>query len=85
MLDSLNDTGTFYIDQPRITRPPARQLEGLRDGQPAEQPDRHRPALPEQSAAEAGIRSYHPAVDGESTQGWPADKAVLKIRGDKEQ
>jgi len=88
MLDSLNDTGTFYIDPTtnRTTTGPSGSFEGI--GATVSQQNSQivivTPFL-NSPAAEAGIRpgDIILSVDGESTQGWPVDKAVLKIRGDK--
>jgi len=87
LLKSLSDRGTFYVD-PDTYRinvlPSSGTFEGI--GATVSQqggeivivaPIKGTPA------EEAGIRSGDVilAVDGESTQGWTVDQAVLKIRG----
>jgi carboxyl-terminal processing protease len=87
LLKSLSDTGTFYVD-PDTYRinvlPSSGTFEGI--GATVSQqggeivivaPIKGTPA------EAAGIRSGDVilAVDGESTQGWAVDQAVLKIRG----
>jgi carboxyl-terminal processing protease len=87
LLKSLSDTGTFYVDPDtyRISViPSSGAFEGI--GATVSQqggeivivaPIRDTPA------EAAGIRAGDVilAVDGESTQGWTVDQAVLKIRG----
>lgn len=88
MLDSLADTGTFYIDPVtyQLSIGPSGSFEGI--GATVQQLNNEiiivRPF--EGSPAEAaGIKAGDAilAVDGESTAGWSVDKAVLRIRGEK--
>jgi len=86
VLDTLSDSGTFYVDPAtyRVSVLPSGTFEGI-GATVSEQngeiiivaPIRGTPA------EAAGIRSGDVivAVDGESTEGWSVDKAVLKIRG----
>lgn len=88
MIDSLGDTGTFYIDPTtnRLAIGPTGSFEGI-GATVSQQGDQIVIVSPFQGspAEAAGIKSGDVilAVDGESTQGWPVDKAVLKIRGPK--
>jgi carboxyl-terminal processing protease len=88
MLDSLSDTGTYYIDPTTLLResPTSGSFEGigatvsLRNSQiTIIQP------YPDSPAEAAGIKAGDVvvSVDGKSTQGWSTDEAVLKIRGPK--
>ena len=88
LIDSLADTGTFYIDPLtyQLSIGPSGTFEGI--GATVQQlGDEIVIVQPiEGSPAEAiGILSGDVilAVDGESTQGWTVDKAVLRIRGEK--
>ena len=88
LIDSLADTGTFYIDPLtyQLSIGPSGTFEGI--GATVQQlGDEIVIVQPiEGSPAEAiGILSGDVilAVDGESTQGWTVDKAVLRIRGPK--
>ena len=86
VLDTLSDSGTFYVDPTtyRVSVLPSGTFEGI-GATVSEQngeivivaPIRGTPA------EAAGIHSGDVimAVDGESTEGWSVDKAVLKIRG----
>lgn len=86
VLDTLSDSGTFYVDPTtyQVSINPTGTFEGI-GATVSEQngeivivaPIRGTPA------EAAGIRSGDVimAVDGESTEGWTVDKAVLKIRG----
>lgn len=86
MLRSISDTGTYFVDFAtyRVSVMPSGTFEGIgatvteRDGEIIiVSPIAGTPA------EEAGIRSGDiiRAVDGESTEGWTVDKAVMKIRG----
>lgn len=88
LLDSLADSGTFYIDpiSNQIAIGPSGSFEGI--GATVQQDENDivivRPI--EGSPAEAaGIQSGDviEAVDGQSTEGWTVDQAVLRIRGPK--
>ena len=86
MLDSLADTGTFYID-PRtyeFSLDSSGTYEGI--GATVSQQDeeiRITSFFPDSGAEAAGVLAGDVvlAVDGESTAGWPLDKAVRRIRG----
>ena len=88
MVDSLADTGTFYIDPItyQLSIGPSGSFEGI--GATVQELNGEiiivRPF--EGSPAEAaGIEPGDAilAVDGESTEGWSVDKAVLRIRGER--
>jgi len=88
IVDSLSDTGTFYIDPDtfRLSVGPSGSFEGI--GATVQDVNDQivivRPF--EGSPAEAaGIESGDVilAVNGEATDGWSVEKAVLKIRGPK--
>jgi len=88
IIESLADTGTFYIDP--TSNQLAIGLSGTFEGIGAtvsEQNDRIVIVAPfvGSPAEAAGIASGDVivAVDGESTDGWSVDKAVLRIRGPK--
>jgi carboxyl-terminal processing protease len=88
MLDSLADTGTFYIDPTsyQLSIGPSGSFEGI-GATVQQQGDQIIIVRPfEGSPAEAaGIQPGDAilAVDGESTASWSVDKAVLRIRGPK--
>lgn len=88
LLQSLSDTGTFYVDPDtyRISVLPSGTFEGI-GATVSQQGDEIVIVAPmEDTPAEAaGIEAGDiiVAVDGESTEGWTVDKAVLKIRGPK--
>jgi len=86
MLDSLADTGTFYVDPTsyELSLGPSGSFEGI--GATVNQQGTNIVIVSpfEGSPAEAaGLRSGDIilAVDGESIVGWPLDRAVLKVRG----
>lgn len=88
MLDILSDTGTFYVDPTsyQLSIGPSGSFEGI--GASVQQQGSEiiivRPF--EGSPAEAaGIEPGDVilSVDGESTQGWTVDEAVLRIRGEQ--
>lgn len=88
MLDSLTDTGTFYVDPSTLLRDTdiSGSFEGI--GATVSQQGNQiviiRP-YPNSPAETAGLQAGDVilAVDGESTEGWPVDQAVLRIRGEK--
>ena len=88
ILDSLADSGTFYIDPTsfQLSIGPSGSFEGI--GATVQQQDDDiiivRPFNGSPAEA-AGIRSGDVilAVDGESIVGWSVDRAVLRIRGPK--
>ena len=86
MLDSLADTGTFYIDPTsyELSLGPSGSFEGI--GATVNQQDENIVIVNpfEGSPAEAaGLvgGDIILAVDGESIVGWPLDRAVLRVRG----
>ena len=86
MLDSLADTGTFYIDPSsyELSLGPSGSFEGI--GATVNQQDNNIVIVTpfENSPAEqAGLipSDIILAVDGESIVGWPLDRAVLAVRG----
>ena len=86
MLDSLADTGTFYVDPTSyaLSLGPSGSFEGI--GATVNQQDENIVIVNpfEGSPAEAaGLvgGDLILAVDGESIVGWPLDRAVLKVRG----
>ena len=86
MLDSLADTGTFYIDPSsyELSLGPSGSFEGI--GATVNQQDNNIVIVTpfENSPAEqAGLipGDIILAVDGESIVGWPLDRAVLAVRG----
>ncbi len=88
MLDSLSDTGTFYIDPTtnQISVGPTGSFDGI--GATVSKNGNNiviGAPFAGSPAAEAGIKAGDIIlkVDGESTQGWAVDQAVLKIRGPK--
>jgi carboxyl-terminal processing protease len=86
LLKSLSDTGTFYVDPDtyHINVLPSGSFEGI-GATVSQQGDQIVVVAPIKGtpAEAAGIRAGDVilAVDGESTQGWTVDQAVLKIRG----
>jgi len=88
MLDSLASTGTFYVDPNtiRLSVGPSGSFEGIgatvsQQGQDIVVVTPFKGSPAEAAGIKAGDAVL--AVDGESTQGWAVDKAVLKIRGPK--
>ena len=88
MLGSLSDTGTFYVDA--TTNQIAVGLHGAFEGIGATvsldgQDIVIVAPFADSPAEQAGVRAGDVilAVDGESTQGWAVDQAVLRIRGPK--
>jgi carboxyl-terminal processing protease len=88
LLNSLNDSGTYYLDPQtyKATDPPSGTFEGI--GATISQqgndivvvsPIKNTPA--EAAGIKAGDIIL--AVDGESTKGWNTEKTVAKIRGPK--
>ncbi len=88
LLGVLPDTGTFYIDPTsyQLSIGPSGAFEGI--GATVQERDGEitivRP-IDGSPAEAAGIQSLDVilAVDGESTEGWSVDRAVLRIRGEK--
>jgi len=86
LLQSLSDTGTFYVDPDtyRINVLPSGSFEGI-GATVSQRGDEIIIVAPIKGtpAEAAGLRSEDVilAVDGEPTQGWTVDQAVLKIRG----
>lgn len=88
MLGSLTDTGTFYVDPTsnQISVGPSGSFEGI--GATVSQQSQKIVVVapfPGSPAEKAGIKPGDVilAVNGQSTQGWAVDQAVLKIRGPK--
>jgi carboxyl-terminal processing protease len=88
MLDSLSDTGTFYVDPATLRGHPDES--GVFEGIGATVSQRNNQIviiapIANSPAEAAGIKAGDVilAVDGESTQGWQVEAAVLKIRGPK--
>lgn len=86
MLESLADTGTFYVDPTsyQLSLGPSGSFEGI--GATVNEQDNHIVIVTpfEGSPAEAAglvAGDIILAVDGESIVGWPLDRAVLKVRG----
>jgi len=86
MLKSLSDTGTFYVDPITYTTSvmPSGTFEGI-GATVTEQDGKIMIVAPIKGtpADKAGIRTGDVilAVDGESTDGWNVEEAVMKIRG----
>lgn len=86
LLEPLNDAGTFYVDPVtrRVSVGPGGTFEGIGATVSQQNGEIVIVAPIEDTPAErAGIQSGDVilAVEGESTEGWTVDKAVLKIRG----
>ena len=88
MLDTLSDTGTFYIDPTtvRTSTGPSGTFEGIG----ATVADQNGEIvivapIPNTPAERAGIRPGDVIleVDGESTQNWTQEQAVIRIRGER--
>ena len=86
LLQALSDTGTFYVDPDtyRISVIPSGSFEGI--GATVSQQEGEIVIVAPIKGTPAEAAGIQPgdvilAVDGESTQGWTVDKAVLKIRG----
>ncbi|MEX0785319.1 MAG: S41 family peptidase [Dehalococcoidia bacterium] len=88
LLDSLADTGTFYVDPTsyELSLGPSGSFDGI-GATVNEQGDNIVIVAPFEGspAAEAGLvpGDIILAVDGESIAGWPLDRAVLKVRGQR--
>jgi len=88
LLNSLNDSGTYYVDPDtyKVNVLPSGTFEGI--GATISQQGNEIVVvapIPNTPAEAAGIKSGDVilAVDGESTEGWTTEKTVLKIRGPK--
>ena len=86
MLDSLADTGTFYIDPSsyELSLGPSGSFEGI--GATVNQQDNNIVIVTPFEGSPAELAGLIPgdiilAVDGESIVGWPLDRAVLAVRG----
>lgn len=86
MLDSLADTGTFYIDPTsyELSLGPSGSFEGI--GATVNQQDNNIVIVTPFEGSPAELAGLIPgdiilAVDGESIVGWPLDRAVLSVRG----
>ncbi len=88
LLNSLNDSGTYYIDPDtyKVNVLPSGTFEGI-GATISQQGNEIVVVAPIKNtpAEAAGIKSGDVilAVDGESTAGWTTEKTVLKIRGPK--
>ncbi len=86
MLQTLSDSGVFYVDPNTVKTSvgPSGTFDGI-GATVASQNNQIVIVAPIENspAARAGIRpgDIIEAVDGESTQGWTQEKAVIKIRG----
>jgi carboxyl-terminal processing protease len=88
LLNSLNDSGTYYLDPQtyKATDPPSGTFEGIGATISQQGNDIVVVAPIKNTPAEAaGIKAGDVilAVDGESTKGWNTEKTVAKIRGPK--
>lgn len=88
MLETLTDSGTFYVDPQTVQTSigPGGSFEGIGATVASQEGQIVISAPIENTPAErAGIRPGDIVleVDGESTEGWTTEKAVLKIRGPK--
>lgn len=86
LLDTLDDTGTFYVDPSsyQVSVGPTGSFDGIGATVSQQGSDIVIVApIKNSPAEEAGIQSGDVivSVNGESTQGWTVDQAVLKIRG----
>jgi len=88
IMDSLADTGTFYIDPTSfaLSLGPSGSFEGI--GATVNQQDNEIVIVNPFEGSPATAAGLVPgdiilAVDGESIAGWPLDRAVLKVRGEK--
>lgn len=88
LLDSLSDSGTFYVDPTtyRVNVLPSGTFEGI--GATVSQQGDEIVILAPIKGTPAEAAGILPGdvileVDGESTEGWTVEKAVLKIRGPK--
>jgi carboxyl-terminal processing protease len=87
LLESLSDTGTFYIDPTsyQTSIGPSGSFEGI--GATVQENQNNQivivATIKDSPAEAAGIASGDiiQAVDGDPTEGWTVDKAVLRIRG----
>ena len=86
MLDSLADTGTFYIDPTsyQLSLGPSGSFEGI--GATVNQQDNNIVIVTPFEGSPAELAGLVPgdiilAVNGESIVGWPLDRAVLTVRG----
>jgi carboxyl-terminal processing protease len=88
LLNSLNDSGTYYLDPQtyKATDPPSGTFEGIGATISQQGTDIVVVApIKDTPAEKAGIKAGDVilAVDGESTKGWNTEKTVAKIRGPK--
>jgi carboxyl-terminal processing protease len=88
MLQTLSDSGTFYVDPITIatSEGPSGTFEGIGASVSTEEGRIIITApIEDTPASRAGIRAGDQIleVDGESTEGWSTEKAVLRIRGPK--
>jgi carboxyl-terminal processing protease len=88
LLNSLNDSGTYYLDPQtyKATDPPSGTFDGIGATISQQGNDIVVVAPIKDTPAEAaGVKAGDVilAVDGESTKGWNTEKTVAKIRGPK--
>jgi carboxyl-terminal processing protease len=88
MLDTLTDSGTFYIDRATVqtSTGPSGTFEGIGATVAAQDGEIIIVApIPDTPAERAGIRPGDVIleVDGESTANWTQEQAVLRIRGEQ--